>query len=56
VGGHGTPQLNREVPVTPQTPPALLVQAEDDPVDDMENCRWPQLAEAWLAAIRMIPQ
>jgi len=30
-------QLNPYVPVTNWTPPTLLVQDEDDPVDDVEN-------------------
>jgi acetyl esterase/lipase len=30
-------QLNRDVPVTIETPPTFLLQAEDDPVDDIEN-------------------
>ena len=30
-------QLNPYVPVTNRTPPTLLVQDEDDPVDDVEN-------------------
>ncbi len=30
-------QLNPGVPVTRDTPPTFLVQAEDDPVDDVEN-------------------
>jgi acetyl esterase/lipase len=29
--------LNPDVPVTSQTPPTLLVQAADDPMDDVEN-------------------
>jgi acetyl esterase/lipase len=29
--------LNPEVPVTSQTPPTFLVQAENDPTDDVEN-------------------
>lgn len=30
-------QLNKYVPVTKQTPPTFIVQAENDPVDDVEN-------------------
>jgi acetyl esterase/lipase len=30
-------ELNPRVPVTKQTPPTFIVQAEDDPVDDVEN-------------------
>jgi len=30
-------ELNPYVPVTSQTPPTFLLQAEDDPVDDVEN-------------------
>lgn len=30
-------QLNRYVPVTKQTPPTFLLQAEDDPVDPVQN-------------------
>ena len=30
-------QLNPYIPVTPQTPPTFLVQAEDDPVDTVKN-------------------
>jgi len=29
--------LNPDIHVTPQTPPTLLIQAEDDPVDPVEN-------------------
>jgi acetyl esterase/lipase len=29
--------LNRDIQVTPQTPPTFLLQAEDDPVDDIAN-------------------
>jgi acetyl esterase/lipase len=34
---HKMLALNPAVPVSKQTPPTLLVQAEDDPVDDVEN-------------------
>jgi acetyl esterase/lipase len=30
-------ELNPYIPVTPQTPPTFLLQAEDDPVDSVEN-------------------
>jgi acetyl esterase/lipase len=30
-------QLNPAIPVTSNTPPTFLLQAEDDPVDDVEN-------------------
>ncbi len=30
-------KLNTDIKVTRQTPPTLLIQAEDDPVDDVEN-------------------
>ena len=30
-------ELNPNVPVTPQTPPTFLLQAEDDPVDNVNN-------------------
>ena len=30
-------ELNPYIPVTSQTPPTFLLQAEDDPVDDVEN-------------------
>jgi len=33
----GRPELNPAVPVTSNTPPAFLVQAEDDAVDDVRN-------------------
>jgi acetyl esterase/lipase/phage tail protein X len=33
----GNLELNPNVPVTSNTPPAFLVQAEDDPVDPVEN-------------------
>lgn len=33
----GAWELNPEVPVTSKTPPTFLVQAEDDPVDDVAN-------------------
>ena len=29
--------LNPDIPVTSQTPPTFLLQAEDDPVDPVEN-------------------
>lgn len=84
--------LTPTIPVTRQTPPILLVQAKDDPVDSVQNSivfftalkkagvpaemhlyprgghafglrhtrfpitGWPQLAERWLRAIRMIPE
>jgi acetyl esterase/lipase len=32
-----TPTLNPAVPVTAQTPPQFVLQAEDDPVDSIEN-------------------
>ncbi len=84
--------LNPEVQVTGRTPPTFLLQAEDDPVDPVENSlvyyealrkagvsaeihlyatgghafglrptaspatRWPQLVEAWLTTIGMIPK
>src|SRR3989442_4223345 len=37
--------LNPDVPVTSQTPPTFLLQAEDDPVDGVENSLggWPRL-------------
>jgi acetyl esterase/lipase len=37
IGGHENSALSPEVPVTRQTPPTFLVQADDDPVDDIEN-------------------
>jgi acetyl esterase/lipase len=84
--------LNPDIQVTGRTPPTLLVQAQDDPVDPVENSfvyysalrkagvpaelhvyvtgrhafglrpteepitQWPQLMEAWLKAIGMIPK
>lgn len=33
----GNFQLNKYVPVTKQTPPTFIVQAENDPVDDVQN-------------------
>ncbi|HXM10342.1 MAG TPA: prolyl oligopeptidase family serine peptidase [Terriglobales bacterium] len=30
-------ELNPYVPVTRQTPPTFVLQAEDDPIDDVEN-------------------
>ena len=30
-------ELNPNVPVTPRTPPTFLLQAEDDPVDNVNN-------------------
>jgi acetyl esterase/lipase/phage tail protein X len=35
--GGGNLELNPNVPVTGNTPPTFLVQAEDDPVDPVEN-------------------
>jgi acetyl esterase/lipase len=32
-----SPKLRRDVPVAHDTPPQFIVQAEDDPVDDVEN-------------------
>ena len=84
--------LNPDIQVSSRTPPTFLLQAEDDPVDPVENVlvyyaalrkagvpaemhvyvkgghafglrptdspitRWPQLVEAWLASIGMIPK
>jgi len=83
--------LNSDIHVTPHTPPTFLVQAQDDPVDPVENSvvyysalqqagvpaelhvfakgghafglrrtkqpitRWPELLEAWLRAIGILP-
>jgi acetyl esterase/lipase len=52
--------LNPDVHVTPQTPPTFLLQAEDDPVDPVENslvyysALRPELMEAWLRTIGML--
>jgi acetyl esterase/lipase len=84
--------LNPDIHVTKRTPPTFLLQAEDDPVDPVENTlvyyaalrkagvsaemhvyakgghafglrptaspitRWPQLVEAWLQMIGVIPR
>jgi acetyl esterase/lipase len=84
--------LNPDIHVTKRTPPTFLLQAEDDPVDPVENSlvyyaalqkagvsaemhvyakgghafglrptdspitRWPQLVEAWLKVIGVIPK
>lgn len=84
--------FNPDIQVTKRTPPTFLLQAEDDPVDPVENSlvyysairkagvsaemhiyakgghafglrptespitRWPQLVEAWLKTIGVIPK
>ncbi len=35
--GGGRRELNADIKVTPETPPTFLVQAEDDPVDSVNN-------------------
>jgi acetyl esterase/lipase len=83
--------LNSDIHVTARTPPTFLVQAQDDPVDPVENSvvyysalqqagvpaelhvftkgghafgmrrtklpvtRWPEIVEAWLRTIGMLP-
>ena len=85
-------ELNPDIPVSRQTPPTFLLQAENDPVDNVNNSlvyyialknagvpvemhlyaegkhafglrrtkfpitRWPDLVEAWLGTIGMIPE
>jgi acetyl esterase/lipase len=51
--------LNPEVPVSRATPPSFLVQAEDDPVDDVKNSRvyYAALKRAGVAAeMHLYPQ
>lgn len=85
-------ELNPAIPVTPKTPPTFLVQAENDPVDSVQNSivyfvalkkagvpaemhlyptgghafglrrtsepitAWPELVEAWLRTMGIIPK
>jgi acetyl esterase/lipase len=36
-GPRGASQLNPDIHITSETPPSFLLQAEDDPVDDVNN-------------------
>lgn len=66
--GHlatGEDTLNPNVPVSHETSPTFLVQAEDDPVDGVRHAfglrptslsitHWPKLADAWMHRMGII--